>query len=147
MLTNNIQQDMIAAMKATEPLKVSVLRMLLSEINYKNIDLGRELTDDDVIGVIRKEVKKRTEAVESYTAGGRAEQAAQEKAEQAILELYLPALMTKEQIREEVDKQWLNIPEGDQSDFGKVMRLISPLFKGKADGSMVAKIVKEKISV
>lgn len=145
MMTDKIQQDLIGAMKSAEKLRVSVLRMLLSEINYKKIDLGRELTDEDIAGVVRKEVKKRREAIESFTAGGRTEQADSEKAEMVILETYIPIQMTEAEVRSEVQMQLQKIAEPDRKIFGNVMRIISPLFRGKADGGMVAKIVKESI--
>ena len=131
---------MITAMKAGETLRVSTFRMLLSEFNYKNIDLQRELTDEDAMGVIQKEVKKRREAIESFTAGGRTEQAEKEKQELAILQTYLPEMMTEEQITARVKE--LNLPK----DFAQAMRIAAPEFKGKAEGKMVAEAVKQWLS-
>lgn len=127
-------------MKAGDPLRLSVLRMLVSALGYKEIDLQRDLTDEEVISVIGNEAKKRWEAVESYTKAGRADSAEKEEQELKILQVYLPKQMTKVEIEIEIEK--MDLPK----DFGQAMRIAAPLFKGKADGGVVAKIVKELIS-
>ncbi len=137
MLADQIKADMDAALKAGEKLQLSTLRMLVSEINYKKIAAGRELEDADVVEVIQKEVKKRREAVQSYTAGGRAEQAQTEEEERRILEIYLPKQLTKIEIRAELVK--MNLPK----DFAGAMKMAAPVFKGRADGKEVAETVRE----
>ncbi len=137
MILDQIRADTIAAMKSGDSLRLSVLRMLLSEANYKKIDVQRELTDEDILSVLAKEAKKRREAIESYTKAGRADSAAKEAEELKILQAYLPTLMPEEEVRAEISK--LELP----ADFGQAMRIASPLFKGRADGSLVAKLVKE----
>jgi uncharacterized protein YqeY len=117
--------------------------MLLSEMNYKKIDLGRELTDVDIISVLQREVKKRREAIESYTQAGRAQQADTEKEELKMLEAYLPAQLSPLEIRAEVGEC---LKEIDSREFGQVMKVVSPRFRGRADGAVVASIVKELIS-
>jgi len=143
MLADKIVQDLNTALKSGNSLKVSVLRMLRSEMGYKQIDLHRELNDEDVLGVIGKEVKKRREAIEAYTAGGRTVQAETEKEEMEILQEYMPKQMTEDEIKEQILK--IKSIEG-LSDFGQVMKVISPQFKGKADGRAVAEIVKKLLS-
>jgi hypothetical protein len=139
----NIQADMINALKAGDTLRVSVLRMLLSEMNYKKINVQRELTDADLVEVVAREVKKRREAIDSFTKGGRMEQAATEKQELEILVKYLPEMLSEQQIREQIS----NIKEiQGVTDFGQVMKVVAPSFKGKADGALVAKIVREMIA-
>lgn len=140
MLIDQIKSDTILAMKAGDPLRVSVLRMLSSEFNYKKIEVQRELTDEDIMAVINKEAKKRREAIIAYTAANRADSVAQETAELKILEAYLPTLMTEEEVRAEITK--IELP----ADFGQAMKIVSPMFRGKADGGIVAKIVKELCS-
>ncbi len=135
-----IQEDLKTAMKSADQLRVSVLRMVLSELNYKKIDLQRDLTEEDVIAVVQKEVKKRKEAIESYTKGDRLDQAKQEQQELEILQVYLPAQMSEDEIRTRLQTEIVN---GKFADFGSAMRVISPIFKGKADGAMVARIVRE----
>lgn len=140
MLINQLKSDLVTAMKAGEALRTQVLRMILSELNYKKIDLGRELTDDDVIVVLQKEAKKRREAIESYTQGGRMDQVQSEKDELEIVSAYLPSLLGEAELRAEIAK--MDLP----GDFGSAMRIVSPHFKGKADGALVAKIVKDILS-
>ncbi len=139
MLSDQIKSDMTTAMKAGDALRLSVLRMLSSEMNYKLIDLKHELADADVVAVIQKEAKKRREAIEAYQKAGRAESAAKEAEELKILEVYLPKQLTEDEIRAEI---------GDLSmytDFSSAMRVLSSRFKGRADGALVVKIVKEKL--
>lgn len=139
MLIDQIKADQVAAMKTSQPLRLSVIRMLQSAIGYKQIELQRELTDADVLAVIGAEAKKRREAIVSYQAAHREAQAAQEQQELAILQAYLPAQLNEEEIQTELGK--LQLPP----DFGQAMRMASPVFKGRADGSVVARLVKETL--
>jgi len=123
---------------------VSVLRMLLSEMNYKQIEVGRELTDEEVVGVVGREVKKRREAVESFKQGGREEQAAGEAQELEILQEYLPKQLSEAELTAEIDQALKGI---EVKEFGPVMKVISPMFRGKADGALVAKLVREKLGL
>jgi len=137
MLSDQVRSDLTAAMRAGDALRVSVLRMVLSAFNYKKIDLQKDLAEADEIGVVQNEAKKRREAVESYRAGGRKEQEEQEAQELEILMAYLPKQLDEEEIKTEVSK--LELPK----DFGQAMKIVSPVFRGRADGGLVAKIVKE----
>ncbi|HJZ05985.1 hypothetical protein A2634_01240 [Candidatus Amesbacteria bacterium RIFCSPHIGHO2_01_FULL_48_32] len=140
MISEKIRSDLTSAMKAGDSLRVSVLRMAISAFDYRKIELQRELTEAEGVGVLQNEAKKRREAIESYRAGGRGEQAKTEEAELAILQGYLPSMMSEEEIRTEVAK--MELPK----DFGGAMRLVAPVFKGKADGGLVARIVGEMVS-
>ena len=139
MLISQIKADQVAAMKAGAALRLSVIRMLQSAIGYKQIELQQELTDADVLVVIASEAKKRREAIASYQAAHREAQAAQEQQELAILQAYLPAQLSEKEIQTELSK--LQLPP----DFGQAMKMASPLFRGRADGSLVARLVNEKI--
>lgn len=143
MLVDQIKTDMTAAMKSGEGLRVLVLRMLLSEINYEQIRVQRDITDADVQMVLSREVKKRREAIESYGAAGRESQANSERVEMEILQEYMPEMMTPEEIKKQIGM--IKEIEGVK-EFGQVMRIVSPMFKGKADGSVVAGIVKEMLA-
>ena len=137
---DRIKTDLTVAMKSGEALKVSVLRMLISALGYKQIDVQRDLTDEDVTAVVQNEAKKRREAIDSFEKAGRAESVAKEKQELEILQAYMPKLMSEDEIRVELAK--LDLPK----DFGQAMRIASPMFKGKADGSLVARLVNAQIS-
>lgn len=139
MLADQVKSDLVAAMKAQNALKLSTLRMVQSAIGYKKIELQHDLTDAEVLQVIANEAKKRREAIASYTQAQRPDQAAQEQQELDILSVYLPAQMGEDEVKAEIAK--LQLP----ADFGAAMREVSPMFKGKADGSLVARLVKEKL--
>src|SRR3989344_4556233 len=137
MIADQIRADLTVAMKAGDGLRVSVLRMVLSEMNYKKIDLQRELTDGDALVVIQKEAKKRREAIDSFRAGGRPEQVVLEEQELAMLTGYLPVSMSEEEVRVALGR--MELP----AEFGAAMKLAAAVFKGRADGALVARIVKE----
>ncbi len=143
MLADQIKSDLISALKAGEKLKVSVLRMLQSEVGYKQIDIQRPITDEDVVSVIAKEVKKRKEAIESFIAGGRKEQADIEQRELEILSGYMPAQLSEKEIETEIEKI-LNTLE--TKDFGLVMKVVAPMFRGRADGRLVSEKVRQYLS-
>ncbi len=136
---DRIKADLVTAMKLGEALKVSVLRMLSSELGYKQIDVHRDLTDEDVTAVVQNEAKKRREAIESFAKAGREESVAKEKQELEILQAYMPKLMSEGEVKAEISK--MDLPK----DFGQAMRIAAPVFKGRADGSLVARLVHEKI--
>lgn len=142
---DHIKADVVAAMKSGQPLKLSVLRMLLSALNYKQIELQHDLSEEEVLTVIGNEAKKRREAIASYQVANRSSQAAQEQQELEILQAYLPAQLSEEEVREEIKKLRDEEIKGI-TDFGQVMKVVSPLFRGRADGNLVAGIVKELVS-
>ncbi|OGD00827.1 hypothetical protein A2701_03935, partial [Candidatus Amesbacteria bacterium RIFCSPHIGHO2_01_FULL_47_34] len=109
---------MTAALKAGDAPRLLVLRMLVSEIGYKQIELQRELKDEDVISVIQREAKKRREAIESYREGDREDQALTEEKELEILLGYLPAQMGEGEVREEINKVLERLSTEEKSDFG-----------------------------
>lgn len=130
-------------MKSGEALRVMTLRMLLSEINYEQIKVQREITDQDIQNVLAHEVKKRREAIDSFKAAGRTAQADSERVEMEILQEYMPQLMTEEEIKSEVQRVIESLSESDKTNFGQVMKVVAPIFKGRADGSIVANVVKQ----
>lgn len=140
MQIDQIKSDLVAAMKAGDRVRTSTLRMLISELNYKQIELLRELTDEDAAGVVRREAKKRREAIESFRAGGRLEQAEAEEQELTMLLGYLPKEMSEEEVRREL--MTLDLP----TDFGAAMKMAAPAFRGRADGGLVARLVKEMVN-
>ena len=147
-LINKIKEDLKEAMRAAQTTRISTIRMLLSAVHNKEIELGKKetgLTDEEVMDVIRSESKKRRDAIEGFEKGGRAELAAQEKEELGILELYLPPEISDEEILTVVKKGINESQATGPNDFGKVMKIISPLLKGKASGSRIASSVKKEL--
>ena len=132
---------MNAARKAQDKALTLVLGTILSDTKNREIELKRPLTDDDVIDVLRKGVKKRRESVEAYEKGGRAELAAQEAAEVVALERYLPAMASEDDVRLAVRSA---IAAGTVG-VGPVMGAVMPQFKGRADGGMINRVVREEL--
>lgn len=146
-LKQQIQSDMIAGIKNGEELKVSVLRMLKAAVMKFEVS-GKEkkdATDDEIIQIIGKEIKSRKNSAEQYRAGNRMELAEKEENEIKILEKYLPAQLTEEEIRKIVSEVITGTGAKSKSDLGKIMGALMPRIKGKADGGIVNKIVQEML--
>lgn len=127
---------------------LSVLRMLQSAIRNREIEKKRGdigLTDEEVIEVITSEIKKRKEAIEGYTKGQRQDLVDKEKAELEIIMNYMPNQMGEAEIRKEAKKVIEEAGAKTPQDIGKVMKIIMPRMKGKADGALVNRIVKEEL--
>lgn len=145
-LKEKIQQDFREAFKAKERIKSSALRMLISEIKNAEIANKGELDDGAIIQITSKEAKKRRDAMEIYEEQNRAELAEQEKAELEILSSYLPEQLPKSEIKEMVQKAIRQSGATSIKEMGKVMGVLAPQIKGKADGALVSRIVKESLS-
>lgn len=148
-LLEQIDQDLTTAIKSKDKIKTSTLRMLKSTIH--NWQIAERLQakapeDSQVIALIQKEIKSRREALEMYQKGGREELAQKEKGEIAVLEKYLPQQMSEEEIRTRAKELVAKTGASGPQDIGKIMGPIMANLKGRADGSLVAKIVKEELS-
>lgn len=140
-LQDRLAAELNVARKAQNKALTLVLGTILSETKNREIELKRPLTDDDVIEVLRRGVKKRRESVEAYEKGGRAELAAQEAAEVVALERYLPAMASEDDVRDAVRAA---IAAGAKG-VGPVMGAVMPQFKGRADGGMINRVVREEL--
>lgn len=121
--------------------------MLLSTVNYLEIQKGAgyEATEDDVMSAIQKETKQRRDSIEQFTKGNRADLADKEKQELALLEQYLPEQIGEEEIRNLVKEAIQQTGATSAKDMGKVMGALMPKTKGKADGTLVSRIVREQL--
>lgn len=147
-LKDKIQEDLKNAMIAKDELRLSTIRMLKSSLQYFEIQkggAGYTATDEDVLEVVGKEIKKRRESIEMFEKGGRQELADKENKELEILQTYLPEQLSENEIRKLVDEAISQTNASTIQDMGKVMGFLSPQTKGKADGSLVSSIVKEKL--
>lgn len=139
-------EELKQAMLAKEELKVSILRMLKAEIMKIQTDgTGTEITEEVIQNNIIKMIKQRKDSVEQFTAGNRLDLAEKEKLEIELLQAYLPAQMTEDEIRAEVKSAKTELGISDKSGFGKLMGFLSGKLKGKADGSTIKKIVEEEL--
>ena len=145
MLQQKIRMDMENAMRARDPLKVDTLRMLISAITNEVKKGGRMLVeglpDEEVITLIRREVKKRKEAFDAYVAAARAELAEKEQKESAILSAYLPALMSEEDVRKVAEQKKADLGITDKKEAGVLMGRVMKELSGKADGAVVKAVV------
>lgn len=144
-MRNQILEDMKTAMKNQDKKVLSVLRMVKGAMQMQELDKKRELTDEEVIGVISKEIKTRKESIVEFGKGGRQDLIDDTNAEIEILNKYMPEQLSEEEVAKIIDEAF-NTLNPTQSDIGKVMGYITPKVKGKADLSVVSKIVKERIS-
>ena len=148
-LKDRLRTDLTTAMKARDELRSATLRMVLSAVTNAEVagKAARELSDDEVVGVLTTEAKKRREAATAFDDGGRAEMADRERAEAAVIADYLPEQLTKEEVvavvTDAIDQAGAR-GEGMRA-MGKVMGLVTPQTKGRADGSVVAAEVRRQL--
>ena len=141
-LLARLQQDLNAARKGGDKAAVIVLGTSISEARNREIELRRDLTDDDVVDVLRKAIKRRREAIEIYLSAKREDLVAKERSELATLEGYLPAQVDDAEIRAAVRAAI----EGGAANIGAVMGRVVPQFKGRAEGSTINAIAREELS-
>ncbi len=142
-LKERIDADYKAAMKVRDAVKVSVLRLLRSAIHNAEIDRQRALTDDEILGVIQSEIRKRRESIEAFQQGGRADLAEREQAELAILEAYLPQPLSRAELEVLVRETIREVGALSVRDIGKVMAALMPKVRGRADGREVNELVRQ----
>lgn len=146
-LKDRLRTDLTAAMKARDEVRSSTLRMILTAITNAEVagKQARELSDDEIIGVLSTEAKKRREAAAAFSDGGRAEQAAKETAEAAVIVEYLPAQLSAEEISDIVTRAIAQTGAADLKAMGKVMGVVTPQVRGRADGGAVAAEVRRQL--
>jgi uncharacterized protein YqeY len=151
-LKERIRADLTEAMKSQDKLRTATLRMLLAAIQTEEVSgkQARELADDDVLKVLTREAKKRTEAAEIYTQNGRGELAAEEHAEGRIIDEYLPTPLTDAEVADVVDTALAQVAEeiGERPSvrqMGLVMKAATAIAAGKADGARLSAAVKDRL--
>jgi len=140
-LLSRLQAELTAARKAQDKASILLLGTTIAEAKNREIELRRSLTDDDVIEVVRRAIKKRREATELYEKAGRAELAATERAEGLALEKYLPPQVDPAELRAAVKAAI----EAGARNVGAVMGKVMPQFKGRAEGSTINAIAREEL--
>jgi len=148
-LKDRLRADLTTAMKARDEVRSSTLRMILTAITNAEVagKAARELSDDDIIGVLSTEAKKRREAASAFAEGGREEMAAKESAEAAVIADYLPAQLSESEIADLVAAaiDQLGAAGEGMKAMGKVMGVVTPQTKGRADGAAVAAEVRRQL--
>jgi uncharacterized protein YqeY len=144
-LKSRIAEEQKAALKAGEKVSLGTLRMLSASIKNREVELRRELTDDEVVEVAIKESKRRTEAVEAYEQAGREDLAAKERAEREVLAAYVPEGLSDEETAALVDEAVAATGAASMSDMGKVMGFVMGRAKGRVDGGKVQALVRSRL--
>jgi uncharacterized protein YqeY len=145
-LRERLQADTTAAMRSGDVLRRDTLRMAQNAIYNLEKAKRTTLSDDEVLGVLVREVKTRRESVDAFRKGGREDLAAKEEAEIAILQDYLPQALTEDELRALVDEGVAATGAASARDLGKVMGWLSPRIKGRADGKVVAGLVAQALA-
>jgi uncharacterized protein len=138
-----LQADIREAMKAGDDQQRNTLRLMLAAIKQEEVDRQEELDEAGVQAVLAKQAKQRRESIADYEAADRAEMAAQEQAELAIIEAYLPQMMSREEIEQVATAVIAQVGATDIKSMGAVMGQLMPQLKGKADGRLVNEVVRE----
>jgi len=141
-LLARLQLDLNTARKAQDKGRVTLLGTIISEVKNREIELKRDLTDDDVIDVLRRGIKKRRESIEMYDKGARGDLAAVERTEAEALGTYMPAAVGDDEIRAAVKVAI----DGGAANVGAVMGKVMSQFKGRAEGGTINAIVREELS-
>ena len=145
-MRQKILDDIINAMKKKDKETLTVLRMVKGAIQLEEINKKSELKDDEVIGVIAKQIKTRKESIAEFERGNRQDLIEQANKEINILEAYMPEQLSEEEVNKVIDSAFDKVNPTAMSDMGKIMCLLTQELKGKTDMSSVSKIVREKLS-
>ncbi|WCN38773.1 GatB/YqeY domain-containing protein [Aneurinibacillus uraniidurans] len=142
-LVERLTDDMKQAMKSKDKLKLSVIRMVKSAIKNEEINQSKELSDDEVLTVLTRELKQRRDSLQEFEKAGRDDLAAASRDEIAVLMEYMPEQLGEEDIRKLVAEAIEQTGASSKKDMGKVMGVLMPKVKGRADGALVNKVVQE----
>lgn len=145
-LKERLQDDLKEALRSRDERRKAVIRMALAAIQLAEADRGGELDEPSLIAVLQKEVKRRQETIEELRGTPRTDRLADEEAELAILESYLPRMMSREEIAAEARTVIAEVGATGPRDMGAVMQTLMPRVKGRADGRLVNEVVRELLS-
>jgi uncharacterized protein len=145
-LIARIEDELKTAMRERETVRRDALRLILDSLQKAEKELQRPLSDQEELQVLQRERKKRLEAQEAYKAAGRTEQAEQEQAELEVLAEFMPEPLSEEEIEDIVDHVIAEVGATSMRDIGRVMADVMPQIAGRADGSAVSQLVREKLA-
>lgn len=145
-LNDRIMNDLKESMKNKDSFKLSVIRMLKGAIQLEKINKKRDLTDEEVIDVISKQIKLRKDSINEFTKAGRNDLVENTKKEVEILNEYMPEQLSSEEVNKIIDEAFLKLNPTSSKDMGLIIKEISPKVKGRTDMGEVSKIIKDKLS-
>lgn len=146
MIVDNVKKQIVEAMKAKDEIRLSTLKLLSSALHNAEIDKRGDLSEEEEMEVVRREAKKRKDAIEAYENAGAKDRAEKEKKELGILQKYLPAELGDEELEKIVEEAISAIGAENMKDMGKIIGMVMSKAKGRADGKKVAEMVKNKLS-
>jgi uncharacterized protein len=144
-MLDKLQQQLKDSMRSKDEMRTSVLRMLISEMKYAQIEKKESLDEAEATQVVKRAIKKRKESIEMYDKGGRRDLAEKESAELKILQEFVPPEMDEQSIRAKVDEIITELGAKDKKDMGRVMKELLGRYKGEIDGKLAQKLVSEKL--
>ena len=145
-LKAKLLDDLKGAQKSRDPLKVDTLRLVLAEIQNKEIDLRKDLEDDAITAILTTQIKRRKEAAALYEQGGRIELKEKEESEMEILQTYLPEQVGEEELRSRIAEIIAETDAQSPKDMGKVMKKVVPEFRGRAEGEIIKNLVSQLLA-
>ena len=145
-LIAELESELTAAMKERDTTRRDALRLILASLRSAEKELQRPLSDDEELQVLQRERKRRLESIEAFRDGGREEQAAAEEAELAVLEEFMPEPLSEDDLERIVDDAIAEVGATSMRDLGRVMADVMPQVAGRADGSAVSQLVREKLA-
>lgn len=145
-LASKIETDFITAYKAKDALRLSVLRMLKTALKNQQVELKRELNDDEILDVIAKQAKQRQDAIDQFTQANRQDLADKEADELVILKEYLPEALSADELAQAIDAAIAEVGAQGMQDMGKVMQAIMQQYKGRVDGKALSGQVRQRLS-
>jgi len=144
-LKARLTEEMKACMKAGDKKRLSVIRSMLAAIKQVEVDRQKQLTDEEIIAVLDKQVKQRRDSIAQYTSAGRDELAAQERYEIEVIQAFLPQPLSESEIAELIDAAIAEVGASGMQDMGRVMGVLKPKMQGRADMAEVSKQVRAKL--
>ena len=145
-LKEKLLSDMKEAMKSKDSLKLGTIRSVIAAVKNQEIDLRKDLDEEDVLTIVSREVKKRKEAASLYKKGKRPELEDKEIQEMKILQTYLPEQISEEDLRQRIQEVIEETGAEGMKDFGKIMKTLVPEFKGKADNALIKELANEYLN-
>ncbi len=145
-LNEQIAKDMVTYMKSKDSFSLGVVRMVKGAIQLEKINLKRDLNDDEVIAVVAKQIKMRNDSIQEFEKAGREDLVTQYQKEIDLLNKYMPAQLSEEEINAVIDEAFASVNPTGPKDMGLVMREVSPKLKGRADMGKVNALIKDRLA-
>ena len=145
-IKDKLDTDLKTALKSKDAVTTGVVRLLLNAIKNEEFKVRDELGDEAVIGVLSTQAKQRRESIEAFENAGRTELAEKEKRELEIIQTYLPEQLSEDELEKLIDEEIAESGASSPKEMGKVMKLLTPKTKGRADGKVVSELVRKKLT-